>query len=117
MVAKVQIPPRSGVVDQKPTLAFEEISGPISPFSGPIIGLRQVFDEACQESGGRIELRTGFFFGKPRFTGKRLAVYDVLYALADSLSIKHTMEELEGLDHEDIRAAMRFAAMVCENEV
>lgn len=82
-------------------------------------GIAHAFREAAQyveSKGGVVEIRTEFFSGKPKLGYRRLALYDVLYSLADTLSVEQTAEDLGGLERREVWAALTFAARVCEHE-
>ena len=49
--------------------------------------------------------------GRPCIRGMRIRVSDVLDLLAAGLTHKQILEELPGLEEEDIRAALRFVGL------
>ena len=48
--------------------------------------------------------------GKPCIRGLRITVYDVLEYLASRMSIEDVLRDFPDLEHEDIHAALAFAA-------
>jgi len=48
--------------------------------------------------------------GKPCIRGMRITVYDVLEYLASRMSIEDVLRDFPDLEHEDIHAALAFAA-------
>jgi uncharacterized protein (DUF433 family) len=58
----------------------------------------------------RITSRPGLCGGKPTIRGMRIRVTDVLELLANGLSYKEVLEELEDLEMDDILACIRYAA-------
>ncbi|GEM_PF-5887572 len=106
-ITKIDIPSLQGVVDVQSAPLLQD---------GALVTLQKAFEDAIAESGGRIEVRSGFVSGKPKLVGKRLGVYAILYTLADTLSFPKTQEELD-IDLKEIQASLDFAAALCEQEV
>ena len=48
--------------------------------------------------------------GKPCIKGTRITVYDILEYLAGGMSEDDILKDFSALSHEDIRAALEFAA-------
>jgi uncharacterized protein (DUF433 family) len=55
--------------------------------------------------------------GRPCIRGMRIRVSDVLDLLANGLSPEEIVEEMPDLDHEDIRASLRFASRRLDHPV
>lgn len=79
--------------------------------------LALVFREAEREVGGRISINENILLGKPCIAGTRLPVYVILEYLEDGLSIGETASEFPGISEDDVKAALYFAAIVCEQEL
>lgn len=58
----------------------------------------------------RITIEPGKRGGKPCLRGLRITVYDVLDYLAGGMSEDEILADFPGLEREDIRAALAFAA-------
>ncbi len=58
----------------------------------------------------RITLEPDKRGGKPCIRGLRITVYDVLEYLASGMTEAEILADLPDLEHEDIRAALAFAA-------
>lgn len=58
----------------------------------------------------RITIEPGKRSGKPCIRGLRITVYDVLDYLAAGMSEDEILSEFPDLEHDDIRAALAFAA-------
>jgi uncharacterized protein (DUF433 family)/predicted RNase H-like HicB family nuclease len=58
----------------------------------------------------RITIEPGKRGGKPCIRGLRITVYDVLAYLASGMSEDEILADFPGLDREDIRAVLAFAA-------
>jgi uncharacterized protein (DUF433 family) len=63
-----------------------------------------------QDYHARIVLDPEIRFGKPTIRGTRITVGDVLSYLASDMSEEEIISDFPQLTHEDIRAALAFAA-------
>ena len=59
----------------------------------------------------RIHIDPAIRSGKPCIKGTRITVYDILEYLAGGMSEDEIVEDFPALTHEDIRAALEFAAV------
>ena len=59
---------------------------------------------------GRITITPGVRSGKPCIKGTRITVYDVLEYLAGGMTEAELLSDFPGLQPEDIRAVLAFAA-------
>jgi len=59
---------------------------------------------------GRITIDPAIRSGKPCIKGTRITVYDILEYLAGDMSEAEILHDFPSLSHEDIRAALGFAA-------
>jgi uncharacterized protein (DUF433 family) len=66
---------------------------------------------------GRIVSTPGVLGGKPRIDGTRVGVSHILDALAAGDTADDIVESLPWLTHEDIRAALFYAARQAEHTV
>ena len=55
--------------------------------------------------------------GRPCILGMRIRVFDVLDLLAVGLSTEHVLEELPGLERDDITAVLQFASRRLDHPV
>jgi len=55
--------------------------------------------------------------GRPRIKGTRIRVSDILGALAAGDTAAEIVDSFPYLSHEDIQAALRYAALTLENKV
>ena len=58
----------------------------------------------------RISVDPNVRSGKPCVKGTRITVYDILEYLAGGMSEDDVLRDFQGLEREDIRAALEFAA-------
>lgn len=58
----------------------------------------------------RISVDPNLRSGKPCVKGTRITVYDILEYLAGGMSEDDVLRDFQGLEREDIRAALEFAA-------
>jgi uncharacterized protein (DUF433 family) len=62
----------------------------------------------------RITLNPSVLVGKPVIRGTRLSVEYILNLLAHGATVTEILQEYEGLEQEDIRACLLFAAQSLE---
>jgi uncharacterized protein (DUF433 family) len=74
-------------------------------------------DEEEAQLLGRIVSTPGVLGGKPRIDGTRVGVSHILDALAAGDTADEIVESLPWLKHEDIRAALFYAARQTEQRV
>ncbi|MBW4532695.1 MAG: DUF433 domain-containing protein [Pleurocapsa minor HA4230-MV1] len=68
-----------------------------------------------QQLLSRITTNSEVMVGKPVIKGTRLAVEYILNLLAQGASVTEILEEYDGLEEEDIRACLLFAAQSLAN--
>lgn len=68
-----------------------------------------------QQLLSRITTNSEVMVGKPVIKGTRLAVEYILNLLAQGASMAEILDEYDGLEEEDIRACLLFAAQSLEN--
>jgi uncharacterized protein (DUF433 family) len=68
-----------------------------------------------QQLLSRITTNSEVMVGKPVIKGTRLAVEYILNLLAQGASVAEILDEYDGLEEEDIRACLLFAAQSLEN--
>ncbi|SMF96883.1 Uncharacterized conserved protein, DUF433 family [Methylomagnum ishizawai] len=61
---------------------------------------------------GRITIDPALCNGKPTLRGKRIAVQTILDFLAAGDSEQEILEQYPSLEHDDIQACLRFAALL-----
>ena len=59
----------------------------------------------------RITVEEDKLFGKPCIRGMRIRVQDILEMLADGATVDEILESFPYLEHDDIRAALAYAAV------
>ena len=64
----------------------------------------------------RIEINPKVMLGKPVIKGTRLTVELILRKLGAGLSVQQVLEDFPRLTHEDVRAALAFAADYMHND-
>lgn len=78
-------------------------------------------DLISSEDMARIEENSDVLIGKPILRGTRISVTQVLQTLAGDGSIDSTLKTLKRIDPEivmqDVLAAIRFAAVVCDRQL
>jgi uncharacterized protein (DUF433 family) len=72
--------------------------------------------EAQMSSLARIEVNPKVMLGKPVMRGSRITVELILRNLADGATEADLLEAYPDISHEDIRAAIRYAAAVIAHE-
>jgi uncharacterized protein (DUF433 family) len=68
-----------------------------------------------QQLLSRITTNSEVMVGKPVIKGTRLTVEYILNLLAQGASMTEILDEYDGLEEEDIRACLLFAAQSLEN--
>lgn len=64
----------------------------------------------------RIEIDPDVMAGKPVVEGTRIPVEKIIHLLANGLGFGDITDEYPGLEEEDIRAALEYAAETLEDE-
>ena len=65
----------------------------------------------------RITIEPGKCGGRPCIRGLRIRVTDVLDLLSHGASVDEILEDYPQLQHEDIRAALRYAAVQADHAI
>jgi uncharacterized protein (DUF433 family) len=65
----------------------------------------------------RIAIEPGIMHGKPCVKGTRIPVYLILNLLAGGLSEAEVLADYPDLVEEDIRACMKYASILAEEEI
>jgi uncharacterized protein (DUF433 family) len=66
---------------------------------------------ACVDLTELIDIRPGVRSGKPCFVGTRLAVYDVLDAMASGMTVEEIVGDFPELTERHVCAGLEFAAL------
>lgn len=66
---------------------------------------------------GRITVDPGILVGKPVVTGTRIPVYLILNLIAHGYDFAQIIEDYPCLQHDDIKAALLYAAKVMDRPV
>jgi len=64
----------------------------------------------------RIEINPGICGGKPVIRGTRIMVHNILGMIAGACTVERIVAAYPGLTHDDISAALQYAAQVVDEE-
>ncbi len=64
----------------------------------------------------RITVNPGVMVGKPTIRGLRITVEQILKAMSADISAEELLEDYPELEHEDLKAALLYAAESLKNE-
>ena len=79
-----------------------------------LASIDKAFVDAAAQCSGRIEMHPGVLRGVPCISGTRVPVYAILELLEDGFSHKRILKWFPQITKDDLKAAIRFAALVME---